>query len=97
MVFELCELIIPNIFSPNGDGSNDAVDLTAPAGWSIGMRIFNRWGQRVAELDGAHVVWNGRHGTTGEPVADGTYFYTFEMTHPTVEIVSRSGTIQVVH
>ncbi|MBP6390334.1 MAG: gliding motility-associated C-terminal domain-containing protein [Flavobacteriales bacterium] len=97
VVFELCELIIPNIFSPNGDGSNDAVDLTAPAGWSIGMRIFNRWGQRVAELDGAHVVWNGRHGTTGEPVADGTYFYTFEMTHPTVEMVSKSGTIQVVH
>ncbi len=97
VVFELCELIIPNIFSPNGDGSNDAVDLTAPAGWSIGMRIFNRWGQRVAELDGAHVVWNGRHGTTGEPVADGTYFYTFEMTHPTVDMVSKSGTIQVVH
>ena len=97
VLFELCELIIPNIFSPNGDGSNDAVDLTAPAGWSIGMRIFNRWGQRVAELNGARVVWNGRHGTTGEPVADGTYFYTFEMTHPTVEMVSKSGTIQVVH
>ncbi len=77
--FEPCDLEVPNVFSPNGDGANDAVVLDAPYGGTLELQVFNRWGQRLYLGSGSHVEWNGRSGLSGELVPEGTYFYTLEL------------------
>ncbi|MBK7086832.1 MAG: gliding motility-associated C-terminal domain-containing protein [Flavobacteriales bacterium] len=67
---------IPNVFSPNGDGDNDAFIYRDLRGFKqVEMTIFNRWGQKVHE---APVTAD--NGTIWRPetsVAEGTYFYVF--------------------
>ncbi|MCB0765005.1 MAG: gliding motility-associated C-terminal domain-containing protein, partial [Flavobacteriales bacterium] len=66
---------VPNVFSPNGDGRNDVLQLTSSGIISMSMEIFNRWGQEVMTLTSTNQVWNARTGSGGN-VPDGTYFYT---------------------
>jgi gliding motility-associated-like protein len=64
-----CEIIIPNVFSPNGDGLNDFFFVEGITGTNNTVKIFNRWGRIVFEARNYNNNWNG-----GE-VSDGTYFY----------------------
>jgi gliding motility-associated-like protein len=64
-----CELIIPNVFTPNDDGVND-VYLHDMANCLKTIIIINRWGQTLYEgVDG----WNGI--IHGKPASPGTYYY----------------------
>ncbi len=65
------EIIIPNIISPNGDGSNDIFQLNFQYESVI---IYNRWGQQLFESNNNEAHWNGRT-TSGNEVPDGTYYY----------------------
>lgn len=65
---------VPNVFSPNGDGHNDAFRITSEGLVSLEVSIFNRWGQQVIALSGPHQAWTGRS-NAGEHVPEGTYFY----------------------
>lgn len=71
------ELSIPNIFTPNNDGNNDAfsLDIINISVWTCD--IFNRWGVKVADLSEKNNSWNGRT-TSGVACNDGTYYYLFE-------------------
>ncbi len=64
-----CEIVIPNVFSPNGDGNNDTFHIEGILGTHNKVRIFNRWGQVVFEANNYRNTWDGRN------VPDGTYFY----------------------
>lgn len=72
-------LIIPNIFSPNGDGNNDVFTLDGSNITAIKGTIFNRWGQVVYEFDAIEVGWDG-HTVSGAVVASGTYYYLINAT-----------------
>ncbi len=74
---EDCEpssLIIPNVFTPNGDGSNDAFTVDGVNLASVEGEIFNRWGQKMFSWDNVNGHWDGRT-NAGSEVPDGTYFY----------------------
>ena len=69
--------MIPNVFSPNGDGINDT--------WSIKyletfvkatIRIFNRGGQQVFFSNQYTTPWDGRFHNVDVPV--GVYYYIIE-------------------
>jgi len=65
-----CEIIIPNVFSPNNDGSNDLWYITnLEYHPNTAVKVYNRWGLVVFESDNYQNTWNG-----GD-VPDGTYFY----------------------
>lgn len=64
-----CEIIIPNVFSPNGDGINDRFEVAGIEYTNNSVKIFNRWGTIVFEAN------NYRNNWDGDRVADGTYFY----------------------
>lgn len=64
-----CQIVIPNVFSPNGDGDNDTFYIDGIQGTNNKVRIFNRWGQVVFEANNYRNTWDGRN------VPDGTYFY----------------------
>ncbi len=68
------ELLIPNAFSPNGDGINDI--YKAKSGFKSIVEfhaiIFNRWGQKLYEWTDPAGGWDGTY--RGKPVAEGVYF-----------------------
>lgn len=77
---ESCEpsvLIIPNIFTPNGDGSNDLFTVEGTNLVSVKGQIFSRWGQKMFSWDNIKGSWDGRT-PSGSIVPDGTYFYIIE-------------------
>jgi gliding motility-associated-like protein len=87
-------LVIPNIFSPNNDGSNEVFQVGGNL-LSLDLRIYNRWGQLEAWLEHPYQVWDGRS-PVGEACSPGTYFYTMHAVSNTGEVIDRSGTITLV-
>ncbi|MCL4281171.1 MAG: gliding motility-associated C-terminal domain-containing protein [Flavobacteriales bacterium] len=68
------ELWMPNVFTPNGDGSNDQFGPVVngpPDGFR--MEVRNRWGQRVFSTDRVERRWDGR--ANNGVVPDGTYYW----------------------
>ena len=69
-----CEMIIPNIFSPNKDGHNDSFYIPYLSYFpGSTCSIFNRWGNVVYESSnfGNSAGWE----PTIEEAAEGTYYY----------------------
>ncbi len=64
-----CEIIVPNVFTPNSDGQNDRFEIEGILSTTNTVRIYNRWGQVVYETKNYRNTWNA----TGLP--DGTYYY----------------------
>jgi gliding motility-associated-like protein len=69
------ELLIPNAFSPNGDGLNDVFrNLTKLNFEKLDMKVFNRWGEVVYESQMNHNQgWDGSF--KGSPAQLGVYAY----------------------
>lgn len=72
-------LIIPNVFTPNGDGSNDVFKFIEKNIKSISVEIFNRWGNKVYSWEGIDGGWNGKT-SSGSEASVGTYFYIIRAT-----------------
>ena len=67
-------ILIPNIFSPNGDGTNELLTIQHEGIAELKMEIFNRWGLFIAEINNPDLGWDGKTKTGGD-APDGTYFY----------------------
>lgn len=71
---QVSSLLMPNAFSPNGDGINDI--YKAKSGYQniteFHAYIFNRWGQKLFEWTDPATGWDGTY--KGSPVKDGVYF-----------------------
>jgi len=53
-----CEVIIPNIITPNGDGMNDNFVITNLEFFpKNNLVIFNRWGKKIFEKTGYQKEW----------------------------------------
>lgn len=67
-------LDMPNAFSPNGDGDNDAFEVHGLDAYPDNdIVIFNRWGNVVFEKEGYQNDWKGENNQS-EPLPDATYF-----------------------
>ncbi|MFW6310169.1 MAG: gliding motility-associated C-terminal domain-containing protein [Prolixibacteraceae bacterium] len=79
---------VPNVFTPNGDGTNDLFVVKFWSMRNIKISIFNRWGKRIHFWDSGDVrgfentwmetVWDGR--INGRFASPGVYYYTVEGT-----------------
>jgi trimeric autotransporter adhesin len=87
---------IPNSFTPNGDGRNDAF---RPYGeglvWdTFEMRIFNRWGQQVFWSKNIENAWDGTfNGTQAE---NGVYVYRITIQDVNGRELPFSGKVQLL-
>ncbi len=70
------EYILPNVFTPGGDGKNDLF-IPFPYRYveSIDLVVFNRWGQEVFKTTDPDVLWDGKNAKNGKQLSDGTYYY----------------------
>jgi len=79
-----CSIVIPEFFSPGGDGINDFFvieNLEAYPGTKV--LIFNRWGSQVYQSDDYLNYWDGtsdsRFNVGGDQLPEGTYFYVLTL------------------
>lgn len=64
---------IPNVFTPNGDGSNDVFKIKSSGLKTLTCAIYDRWGLKMYEWDGINGFWDGA--TKSGIAPDGTYYY----------------------
>ena len=76
--------VLPNVFTPNGDGYNDVfepkvtgIDLMI----SSKTVIFNRWGIVLWDGDDPLIRWDGKSKQTKTDCPPGTYFYITDITY----------------
>lgn len=82
----LDKVVIPNAFSPNGDGINDVWQIQALAAYTTAdVAVFNRWGQPVFHSTGYARPWDGTY--NGKPLPVATYYYVINL-HNNMPVLS---------
>lgn len=87
---------MPNVFTPNGDGTNDVFTINPENAVALDMVISNRWGNVVYESDDVEGVWNGRVNNNGPECTEGTYFYQFTIVGEDGQIRKEHGFVHLV-
>jgi gliding motility-associated-like protein len=88
-----CNVLIPNVYSPNGDQLNDYINTDFPLE-KYTFHIYDRWGKEMYytwEGDNRDHHWDGKH--EGRTVPDGVYFYIL---YSSVENCQQQGTITIL-
>ncbi len=82
-------LVIPNVFTPNGDGKNDLFEIeNLPI--NAEMKIFNRWGIEMFKSSAKKRFWTG-FDVNEKKVSDGVYYYILDVSN-----VYYHGTVQLI-
>jgi gliding motility-associated-like protein len=85
------KVVIPNTFTPNGDGVNDTWAIEALDTYPTSTtQVFNRYGGLVFKSTGYPKAWDGRY--SGQDIPSGTYYYVIDLKNGNV----MSGWVMVV-
>lgn len=72
--------VVPNTFTPNGDGFNDTWEIKYLDKYPTStIKVYNRAGDLVYSQTGYAVPWDGTYKNTPLPV--GTYYYIIDPSH----------------
>jgi gliding motility-associated-like protein len=78
MVNVLKPIVVPNTFTPNGDGINDRWVIKELENYpGAQLNVFNRYGTILYRANGNYVPWDGNY--NGQPVPFGTYYYLIDL------------------
>jgi len=90
------KLLIPDAFTPNGDGVNDVFRLVNAEQFDeVLMRVYNRWGELIHEGTGNNHGWNGLYKSREQGI--GVYVYYVEAKNPaTGEKLSLNGNVSLI-
>ncbi|MBI2272137.1 MAG: gliding motility-associated C-terminal domain-containing protein [Bacteroidetes bacterium] len=70
-------MFVPNVFTPNNDGSNDLYSVKTYGMRNFDFQIFDRWGLIVFQGGSTSKIdWDGRT-PSGMEAPDGTYYYLY--------------------
>ncbi|MHB8402340.1 MAG: choice-of-anchor L domain-containing protein [Bacteroidia bacterium] len=89
------KIIIPNIFTPNGDGTNDVFFITATGISNFKCTIYNRWGLLLYEWTGTGGGWNGK-AKDGNNCTDGVYFYLISYDDNAGKLSKKDGFFELI-
>ena len=75
----LTDLVVPNAFTPNGDGINDTWNINTLSFQypDCTVDVFNRYGQQLFHSEGYSKPWDGTYNKKPLPV--GTYYYIINL------------------
>ena len=79
IVFDEYSIVMPNVFTPNGDRINDLFMAKITGVKSLTGTIYDRWGLTVFEWKAVNQGWDG-HYSSGQMANEGTYFYVITLT-----------------
>jgi gliding motility-associated-like protein len=86
--------VVPNAFTPNGDGRNDCFGVKSWGGAVIEeFSVFTRWGERVFTSNNPNQCWDGRY--KGQPMEPGGYAYIIKAKTICGEI-KRTGMVMLI-
>lgn len=77
-VYEKFVLEIPNVFTPNGDGTNDLFTIRTSGIESLYGEIYDRWGLKMFTWELKNDGWDGRS-PAGTMAPEGTYYYIIKI------------------
>lgn len=88
-------VIVPNVFTPNGDNTNETFEVQGIFVETYHISIFNRWGQLMFTSDNISDAWDGKF--NGNPAGEGTYMYIITYMDPcqTPPDQTVTGTLQL--
>ena len=81
----MCDsLLVPNAFSPNGDGTNDGYVIDGIENYPGNkLWVYNRWGNLVYKTKDYRNDWDGTSNISGlymgKKVPSGTYYYILDL------------------
>jgi gliding motility-associated-like protein len=70
-------LEIPNVFTPNGDGTNDYFEVDTDGTTVYEFTIFTRAGTRIYHSESPRIFWDGSS-LDGKELKEGIYYYVIE-------------------
>lgn len=94
-------VVVPNVFTPNGDLSNGLFELQLENTVQLQLTITNRWGNIMYSADqdltqlGSIVGWDGKT-PSGRNAEEGTYFYTYVATGIVGQKVEGHGFLELI-
>jgi gliding motility-associated-like protein len=71
------DLMVPNVFSPNGDKTNDLFEVSTQGDYLYSFRVYTRNGVMIFYSRSSRIVWDGRT-SAGQEVPEGIYYYVIE-------------------
>lgn len=79
-VIEQCEplVLVPNAFSPNGDGQNDRLQVVTNhiTNQDYEFRVYDRWGELIFRTTDRNETWDGTY--KGRPYPPQSYAWTVQ-------------------
>ena len=88
-------LVIPNVFTPNGDGVNDQFFILNTGLNTLNCDIFNRWGELLYTISAPNQSWDGKT-PHGDNAPDGTYMFILQAKGSNNKAYKQQGTITLV-
>lgn len=88
------QLLVPNAFSPNGDGVNDEWKVAYRSLLEFNCWIFDRQGHQIYNLTSPDQGWDGKIGN--KTVESGVFYYVIEAVGADGKKYKKSGDINVV-
>jgi len=86
--------VLPNAFTPNGDGRNDCFGIKRWGDAKVEeFAVFNRWGQLVFRTNNPGICWDGMF--NGKPAPAGAYAYLIK-TKTICGIVNKRGLVMLI-
>jgi gliding motility-associated-like protein len=90
-----CAVIVPNAFSPDGDGLNDVFRVRVFDRISdFKMSVYNRWGQLLHVNTDVNSGWKGDR--NGQPLSGGTYLWTINYVDSNQQAIQQRGSVILI-
>ncbi len=89
-------IIIPNVFSPNGDNINDLFMINGTGISTFNCKIYDRWGIFLYEWSDIKGGWDGKNTSSGKEVTDGTYYFILSYSDSKAKSTNKQGYLQLV-
>ncbi len=94
-----CEptIYVPDIFTPNGDGNNDLLELHGDHFTDLEFRIFNRWGELIYFSTDLSQKWDGTYRGMAYPPMTYPWVLSFRPSYaPTAFPVVKRGSVLLI-
>jgi gliding motility-associated-like protein len=85
---------VPNIFTPNGDGTNDILYVRGRGIETMQFIIYDRWGERVFTSEDPEDGWDGTF--RGKPMESAVFVWHLKATLSNDESIKWKGTITLI-